>query len=98
VLGYVIAFNAPAAPDAAYRISQAFAGVPAEEALFRFREQIDAPKSLAELGLTEQDIPDAASLCLEAIPPSNPRHVTQEDLEKLLHLAWTGEPVTKGQL
>jgi maleylacetate reductase len=98
VLGYVTAFNAADAPGAAHRVSQAFGGVPAEEALFRFREQIDAPKSLAELGLAEQDIPEAASLCLEAIPQSNPRHVTQEDLEKLLHLAWTGEPVTKGQL
>ncbi|GAA4182053.1 maleylacetate reductase [Gryllotalpicola koreensis] len=98
VLGYVTAFNAPAAPDAARRVSQAFDGVPAGEALFRFRAEIGAPTSLAELGLAERDLPEAAALALEAIPPSNPRPVTQAELEKLLRLAWAGEPVSKGQL
>jgi alcohol dehydrogenase class IV len=98
VLGYVTAFNAPCAPEAAARVSAAFGGVPAEEALFAFRQEIGAPRSLAELGLEEDAIPEAAALALAAIPPSNPRPVIVEDVEKILRLAWAGDPVVKGQL
>ncbi|MHC6219405.1 maleylacetate reductase [Arthrobacter sp. MMS24-S77] len=98
VLAYVTAFNAPAAPDAARRISETFGGLSAEEALFRFREEVDAPKSLAALGLREEDLPEAAALCVEAVPATNPRPVTRQDLEKILRLAWAGEPIEKGQL
>ncbi|MDP9936750.1 alcohol dehydrogenase class IV [Paenarthrobacter nicotinovorans] len=98
VLAYVTAYNAPAAPHAAKRISETFDGLPAEEALFRFREDVDAPKSLAALGLNEEDLPEAAALCLEVVPATNPRTVTRQDLENILRLAWSGEPIEKGQL
>jgi len=98
VLGYVTAFNAPCAPDAAARVSAAFGGVPAEEALFAFRQEVSAPRSLAELGLEKDAIPEAAALAFAAIPPSNPRPVTAADVEKILALAWAGDPVVQGQL
>ncbi|MEO8908294.1 MAG: iron-containing alcohol dehydrogenase, partial [Microbacteriaceae bacterium] len=98
VLRYVTAFNVPFAPDAARRISEAFDGVSAEAALFAFGTELDAPKSLAEFGFRQQDIAEAARLAFEAVPPSNPRPVTQHDLGNILRLAWSGEYVSKGQL
>jgi len=90
VLGYVIAFNAPAAPDAAARIATAFDGADGATGLFRLRAELDAPRSLAEIGLQEHDIPEAAELARAAIPASNPRPVTSKDVERLLHDAWAG--------
>ncbi|GGH48503.1 maleylacetate reductase [Microbacterium album] len=90
VLGYVLAFNAEDAPDAAARVSAAFDGRPAVEALFEFRGEIGAPASLAELGLREEDISEAAALSVAAIPPSNPRSANVEGVENLLRAAWAG--------
>lgn len=97
VLPYVTAFNAPEAPDAAARISAVFDGAPAPEALFSFGQHVGAPRSLADLGLREQDIPEAADLVLPSVPPSNPRSVDLPALEELLRSAWAGDPVGKGQ-
>lgn len=97
MLRYVVAFNAPASPDAAARISAAFAGAPAASALFAFEEELAAPRSLAELGLAQDDIAHAATLTLAAVPASNPRPVTLEDLERLLHAAWAGAPFERGR-
>ncbi len=93
VLPYVAGFNMPAAPDAEARVSDALGGGPAAAGLWRLREELGAPPSLAAVGLREQDIPEAAALCLGAIPPSNPRSVTLPELEALLRAAWAGEPV-----
>lgn len=94
VLPYVAAFNMPAAPEAERRVSAALGGGPAAAGLWRLRDELGAPPSLAAVGLRQQDIPEAAELTLAAIPPSNPRAVTQADLETLLRAAWAGDPVT----
>ncbi|WP_432990236.1 maleylacetate reductase [Dactylosporangium sp. CA-233914] len=93
MLGYVISFNGPAAPDAQSRISAAFDELPGATGLFQLRRDLGAVKSLADIGFAETDIPDAARIILPSIPPSNPRPVTQADLESLLHDAWAGVPV-----
>ncbi len=97
VLPHVAAFLVPAAPDAAARISAAFGGAPAHLALFRFSEQLDAPRSLRELGLREADLPEAARLALEAVPPSTPRPVSLADMRQLLTAAWAGTPTPEGR-
>lgn len=101
VLPYVLAFNAPAVPDLAGRLATAL-GSPvgpgqdsagaAVGALDRLREAVDAPRRLADYGLTERDIPDAVQRVLAVAPPSNPVPVTETGLTTLLGRALTGAP------
>ncbi|WP_403022789.1 maleylacetate reductase [Salinibacterium sp. GXW1014] len=93
VLAYVTAFNAPAAPDAADRVSSALGGASAAAGLYDLRASLGVVGSLAELGLKEEDIPEAARLAAEAIPASNPRKVELSDVEGIIRAAWAGEPV-----
>lgn len=90
VLPHVLAFNAPHAPAAAARIAAAFGSEDATAGLQALREDLDAPLALREYGLAEADIPEAAALILPAVPPSNPRTATAENLEKLLRDAYRG--------
>lgn len=94
VIGYVTAFNAPFAPDAAERVVSALNGAgSAGGGLYALRKEIGSPASLAELGFREADIPRAAEVILPSVPSSNPRPVTKDDLEVLLHAAWAGDPI-----
>ncbi|WP_374976532.1 maleylacetate reductase [Microbacterium trichothecenolyticum] len=94
VIGYVTAFNAPYATDAAERVSAALGGAAHPgNAIYLLRKEVGSPSSLAELGLRERDIPRAAEIILPSVPPSNPRPVDQADLESLLRAAWAGDPI-----
>jgi len=93
VLPYVVAFNAPAAPAAATRISAALGGGDPAAGLHALRRELGVVGSLAELGLAEADIPVAAGLALAAVPASNPRPVTLEDVEGIIRAAWAGAPI-----
>lgn len=93
VLPYVAAFNMPAAPDAEARVSAALGGGPAATGLWQLREDLGAPRSLAEIGMREEDIALGAELAVAAIPASNPRPVERSELEALIRAAWAGEPV-----
>ena len=90
VLPYVLAFNAPAAAEAAQRIAAAFGTATAINGLQALRDELDAPSALRDYGFAEDAIPEAAEAILPAVPPSNPRPVTAEDLRRLLHAAWSG--------
>jgi maleylacetate reductase len=91
VLPYVLAFNAAAAPDAAARIAAAFGSPQATDGLQRLRDRLNAPRALRDYGLTEANIPEAVRLSLAAIPASNPRPVTADNLTTLLTAAWSGQ-------
>jgi maleylacetate reductase len=91
VLPYVLAFNAAAAPEAEARIAAAFGSTRAIDGLQRLRGQLDAPRALRDYGLTEASIPEAVRLSLAAIPASNPRTVTADNLTTLLMAAWAGK-------
>ena len=90
VLPYVLAFNAPAAPEAEGRIKGSFGSGSALGGLEQLRAALNAPRALAYYGFAKADIPAAAAAILPAVPPSNPRPVTVADLEKLLRAAWAG--------
>ncbi|MGW2048317.1 maleylacetate reductase [Streptomyces sp. NPDC001858] len=90
VLPYVLAFNAPAAPQAERRIADAFGDTSALEGLQRLRGAVDAPKALRDHGFDESDIDDAVPVILEAVPANNPRPVTPDSLRRLLRAAWQG--------
>jgi maleylacetate reductase len=94
VLPYVLAFNAPAAPDAAGRVAAALgAGKDphaAAGALTSLALALGAPTSLRELGMPEDGLDRAAELVTPAVPADNPRPVTVELVRDMLTQAWEG--------
>ncbi|MEV4749606.1 maleylacetate reductase [Streptosporangium amethystogenes subsp. fukuiense] len=99
VLPHVLAYNAPAVPDAARRIARAFGARPGQKddpaeaavtALERLRGEVDAPRALKDVGMAEFDIPGAAARVMKVVPPSNPAPVSRESVEILLRAAWAG--------
>lgn len=94
VLPYVLAFNAPYAPDANARIAAAFGASSGLEGLNSLRAALDAPKALKDYGFEEANIAEAVSIALPLIPESNPRKATVENLTELLHAAWAGTTPT----
>lgn len=94
VLPYVLAFNAPYAPDAERRVAEAFGSRTAVKGLNELRRKLDAPTALRDYGFAEADIPAAVALILEVVPPSNPHPVTTENLTELLTAAWAGTTPT----
>jgi len=91
VLPYVLALNAPTAPDAEARLATAFGGASALVGLQALRRRLGAPRALRDLGLREGDIPLAVEDVLAVVPVSNPTPVTTQNLTALLHAAWAGE-------
>jgi maleylacetate reductase len=91
VLPYVLALNAPAVPDLDVRMAAAFGTHTALAGLQRLRGEVDAPRSLRDLGLAEVDLDRAVGPILEAAPPGNPVPVTAQDIEALLHAAYDGD-------
>jgi maleylacetate reductase len=96
VLPYVLAFNGPDAPEAERRIAAAFETARAIDGLQALRGELDAPRALRDYGFAEDAIPAAAEAILPAVPPSNPRPVTADDLRRLLHAAWSGVDPREG--
>lgn len=106
VLPYVLAHNAPGVPVEAGRLALALGVSPTQveadpatavvDALEVLRDRLDAPRSLADVGLAESDLPDAVARSLPKIPESNPVPVTEESLTSLLRAAWAGEGLTAG--
>jgi maleylacetate reductase len=90
VLPHVLAFNAPAAPDAERRIARAFDAPSATEGLAALRSRLDAPRALRDYGMAESGIAPATQAVLAAAPPGNPTPVTEENVTRLLRAAWEG--------
>jgi maleylacetate reductase len=90
VLPYVLAYNGPEAGEAEARMAGAFGFGSALDGLQDLRAKLDAPHALRDYGLAEASIPEAAAAILPSVPPSNPRPVSEADLERLLHAAWAG--------
>ena len=110
VLPYVVAFNGPAAPEAAARLAGALrAGMPGTEArepgaepaedalalLNSLRATLGAPTALRDYGFEEAHIPEAVERILKVVPASNPAAATEENMTALLRAALAGtEPTT----
>jgi alcohol dehydrogenase class IV len=90
ILPYVLAFNAPHAPETATRIAAAFGAADAVTGLNRLRDVLDAPKALKGYGMAEHAIGEAVELILPVIPASNPKQVTAENLTELITAAYSG--------
>jgi maleylacetate reductase len=92
VLPYVLALNAPKAPEAERRIARAFHSETAVDGLQALRTDLGAPSALRDFGFEEGMIADAVTAILPSVPESNPAVVTPTELEKLLHEALEGAP------
>lgn len=93
VLPYVLAFNAPHAPEAEARIAQAFGSRKASAGLAALREALAAPRALRDYSMPEDGIAKALGPIKKAIPDNNPAPVTDENLTALLRAAWAGDPI-----
>ncbi|MFJ7074057.1 maleylacetate reductase [Streptomyces sp. NPDC098781] len=93
VLPYVLAHNAPAAPAAAAAVARALDSTDAPTALWELSGRLGAPRSLAELGLTEADLATAAAQ-IAGQAYANPRPVTADGVLALLRAAYEGAPPT----
>jgi maleylacetate reductase len=91
VLPYALAFNSPAAPEAAAAVARALGAADAPAALQELAARLGAPRSLAELGLKETDLAVAAAQ-VAGQPYANPRPVTTDDALTVLRAAYEGAP------
>ena len=89
LLPYTVAYNAPAAPDAMGSVARAIGASDAAEGLLALAKKLDAPLSLAEIGMPAVGITKAARLAIEN-PYWNPRPVEQQGIRDLLVQAWCG--------
>lgn len=90
VLPYVLAFNAPAAPEAAARIARALDVSDATAGLRSLNAAVGVPDGLRDLGMPRDRIDELADLVVEIAPADNPSPPTQRSIRALLHAAWTG--------
>jgi maleylacetate reductase len=91
VLPYALAYNVPAAPQAATAVARALEAQDAPRALWELAGRLGAPRSLAELGLKKGDLAIAAEQVLSQAY-ANPRAVTEEGVLGLLSAAYEGRP------
>ncbi|MPY48811.1 maleylacetate reductase [Streptomyces acidicola] len=89
VLPYVLAHNASAAPEAMAALARALGTEDPALALRNLSIRFGAPRSLAELGLTEPDLAVAAGQAAGQTYP-NPRKVTVDGALDLLRAAYEG--------
>jgi maleylacetate reductase len=89
VLPHVVAFNASAAPAALDTVANALGTDDAASGLYDLVTSLGAPKSLKELGMSDDDLPDAARIVFEA-DFYNPRPATVADVTRILERAWAG--------
>jgi maleylacetate reductase len=90
VLPEVLAFNAPAAPEAAARIGAALGAADPVAGLRALSAGLGIPRGLRELGLREDQLAAVADRVLPSVPPDNPRAVDRAGLVGLLRAAWSG--------
>ncbi|WP_251551420.1 maleylacetate reductase [Neobacillus muris] len=91
ILPYAIWYNANHVPEAIKIMARAF-GCDEKDtagALFEFTTSLGVRTSLAEIGMKEKDLDDAARLASKN-PYYNPRPVDEQSIRQLLELAYKG--------
>ena len=89
ILPHATAFNAAAAGESLRPISDVLQEAPGQ-GLWAFAKQLGAPMSLAELGMPESGIDQAADLAI-ANPYWNPRPLERDALASLIRRAYAGD-------
>ncbi len=89
ILPHAMAFNAEAAPEAMARVAHALGAPSAVRGVFDLARAIEAPSSLAALGMKREDLDRAAEIAVEN-PYWNPAPVTRAGVRALLEDAFEG--------
>ncbi len=89
LLPHTTAYNEPAVDGLLRPIADTFGHSSAGKGLWHFARSVNAPMSLAELGLTAPDLDRAADIATKN-PYANPRPVTREGIRQLLQEAYDG--------
>ena len=89
VLPHAVAYNEEAVPELLAPIAAMLGNMRAGGALWELARSLDAPMTLAELGMERGDIPRAVEAAMEK-PYWNPREITQEGVSALLESAFSG--------
>lgn len=92
LLRYVVAFNAPAAPNAMHRLAKALGARDAVAAVSSLTERLSVATPLSELGLRESDLDRAAEEATTSAY-ANPRSASRDEVRALLNDALRGAPV-----
>ena len=90
LLPYTAAYNREFAAEAMKAAAAALGVNDAPAELLSIAKTIEAPQSLRDIGMKEEDIDVAADLAVERQYP-NPRPVTRDDIRLLLQAAWQGD-------
>jgi len=93
MLPHTAHYNHAAAPDALERVARALGGARAADAgplLFRLNQTLGVPAALADLGMPEDGLDEAATLACTN-PYYNPRPIERAAIRALLARAWHGE-------
>jgi alcohol dehydrogenase class IV len=96
VLPEVLAFNAPAAPEAAARIGTALGVGDPAAGLRELSARLAIPNGLRALGMRADQVDQVVALVEPSVPADNPRPVDRAALNEIIHAAWagSGEPTT----
>lgn len=92
MLPHTAHYNHTAAPDALRRVARALGGNDAADAgplLFRLNEQLGIAPALADIGMPEDGLDEAADLACRN-PYANPRPIERAAIRALLQDAWEG--------
>jgi alcohol dehydrogenase class IV len=92
MLPHTAHYNHAAAPEALARVARALGGKDAADAgplLFELNHALGIPAALAQLGMPEQGLDEAADLACQN-PYANPRAVERDAIRALLQRAWQG--------
>jgi maleylacetate reductase len=92
LIPYTAAFLLPAAPAAGARIASALGADDPAAGIAELARAVGTPRSLAELGMAEDDVARVAAAA-EPELPDLPRRPTRAELEDLLQRALRGAPV-----
>ncbi len=91
ILPHATAYNAPAVPEAMRRVAGALGVERPARGLYDLARRLDAPVSLASIGMAQSDLERAAELACAA-PYANPRPITRQGIRALLEDAYHGRP------
>jgi alcohol dehydrogenase class IV len=92
MLPHTAHYNHAAAPAALARVARALGGKQAADAgplLFELNRALGIPTALAQIGMPEQGLDEAADLACKN-PYANPRPVERDAIRALLQRAWQG--------
>ena len=92
MLPHTAHYNHAAAPDALRRVARALGGNDAADAgllLFRLNEQLGIAPALADIGMPQEGLDEAADLACRN-PYANPRPIERAAIRALLQDAWEG--------